>query len=314
MFENLEDKIDFTKNILLVDVNYLTYARFFASRRWYINYNDNDDKNTDIEQDWIKNDEFMESFKRLYFKKVNINADNYDIPSNNIIYAMDCNFNDNWRYKIDNEYKLTRKEAHKNNNFSNWNIFNYVENELLKDKMLYKINNLEADDIISLLIKKIKLWDDKINDNNRLINYYILANDKDYIQICNDRTNLIDINSNNISVPILKECSNIDYLIKKILLGDKSDNINACYINSNLINLAGIKTKKKELKCTKKTVDILLKNKLSRNIIYELLNYYRNDKDNYNEFENKYFINNKFTKNTLLIDFKMISNKYIQNE
>ena len=65
----ISEKINFSKNILLVDVSYMTYARFFATRIWY-NSRYGKEEEIDNNQDWTKNSKFMESFERLFFNKL----------------------------------------------------------------------------------------------------------------------------------------------------------------------------------------------------------------------------------------------------
>lgn len=300
----ISEKINFDKNILLVDVSYMTYARFFATRIWY-NSRYGKEEEIDNNQDWTKNSKFMESFERLFFSKLEDFRKRNEITPDNIIYALDSSFQSNWRFKINEMYKETRKSSHEKNKFSSWDIFNFVREKLLTDKQTFEIEGLEADDIVALLVKHLKSSEP---DNSRKTKYFILANDKDYIQICNDRTHLIDINGKNISDKVLTDCDNFTFLLKKILLGDKSDNIEACIMTKKLINLARINSKKEELKCTPAKVKQIFENEASKQIVFELLTNCRNDE----KFkDNEYFVNNQFCKNAKIIDFAQIPSCYI---
>lgn len=309
----LKETINFDSDgILLVDVSYLIYSRFFATRIWYGLNNKDDNK----DQDWMKNKDFMDKFIKKFYSKIDLIIEKYNIAKENIIYALDSSFNDNWRYKLNQEYKLTRVESHKKNNFSTWDIFPYVENNLLTNKNTVKINGLEADDIIAILIKNIKKIDPTTN-TTRKFKYFIFANDKDYVQICNDRTLLIDQNINLLSKKHLKDTTNIKYLIAKIMLGDKSDNIEPCYMKEKLYKNI-IKSNKKELKCTPARVKILLENNNTYAILLDLLQNCRKYINTKNEkkcisIENQYFNDSQFIKNARLIDFRFIPKELIEN-
>ena len=321
--------------VLIVDVSYYTYARFFATRIWFLNQ----DKGEAKDQDFTLNDKFMEKFRKLYFKNIEEIIRNekmlFDRNIENILFAIDHSpFSENWRLIHKPDYKGTRKDAHKKNGFNSWDIFRIVKEEMLpayaqSKHHIIEIPRLEADDVAALLIRELKKFDKTKNtvDSNsadyRKFYYYILANDKDYHQICNDRTILIDASKK--YIPIKKEktiSTNMDTLIQKILMGDVSDNIPACIMKKKLMNLAKINSKKNELKCTPaKVFSILDTTNEARAIIYELLTmcrkcYLNTDANKcikdaellkkYTELEAELFINGCFTNNARIIDFAQI--------
>lgn len=308
-------KLADNEKILLVDVAYYTYARFFAGRIWYLNKHK--DEAVDKGQDWTKNEEFMNDFRRLFFKNIKNILSTNKITSQNVIFAVDSAFDKNWRLAMNSDYKLTRSESHKTNQFNSWDIFRIVKEELLPS--LYPVNKilevegLEGDDIVALLVRELKRHD-PTSATTRSVKYYILANDKDYIQICNDRTILIDANGRNISDKALTDCSNLKYLIQKIMLGDKSDNIPACYMKNKMIKLAKLKTKKEELKCTPAKVRDTLANTASWDIIMKMLTLLRGNDEQVKEgleLEADYFKDSQFSKNAKLIDFAQIPSCYV---
>lgn len=310
---SISEQINFDKNVLLVDVSYMTYARFFATRIWY-NSRYGKEEEIDNNQDWTLNPVFMESFERLFFDKLEDFRKSNEVVPENIVYCLDSSFQDNWRLKINEMYKGTRKTSHEKNKFNSWDIFKFVQDKLLTDKRTYEVSGLEADDIVALLVKHLKNIESEKTDNSRKMSYFILANDKDYIQICNDRTHLIDINGRNLSEKVLTDCSNFDFLLKKILLGDKSDNIEACFMTDKMIKLAGIKSKKTELKCTPAKVRDMLASEASYIVINMILKTLRGNEEEIKaclELENLYFVDNQFSKNAKLIDFAQIPSCYI---
>ena len=93
------------------------------------------------------------------------------------------------------EYKGTRLESHKKNRFNSFNIFNYMKTTFLptlKDNNNNSIKILacsqcEADDIIGYLTLYIK---NLSRETKPML--YILANDNDYLQVCNQNVKLIN--------------------------------------------------------------------------------------------------------------------------
>lgn len=313
--------IDFTgKSLIIVDLSYYIYARFHGTRNWYNYANPGEDQ----DQDWLKNKLFMEKFSKLFFSKLNQITKTYNILDENILFAIDSSFKDNWRLKLNESYKETRPESHKKNNFSAWGIFDYVKKNLIYNKKYFKVNGLEADDIVAVLIKYLKKID-PTSKTTRKFKYYILGTDKDYIQICNDRTFLIDIHGNILNDKYLHNITNIKFLLEKILLGDKSDNIKPCFIKKNLFD--GVINRKQDIiKCTPSVTKKLLEDKEIYNKLLKLLTacrkYIANNifvdskkiiSDSANkcyEYEKKYIKDEQFIKNALLIDFAMIPKNY----
>jgi len=270
-----ECRIDFEKNICIIDLSYLTFTRFFGIRIWYINAYEKKDYPADY--DWCKDKLFMEKFEKLFFKKLFIYCSKNNIPETNIIFTTDCSSEYNWRLSLNTKYKETRKESHKNNKFHNFEIFSFVKKVLVKphqDKngnLVLSHKNLEADDLVHLTIKYLY---EKKDYKNKII---ILANDRDYVQICNDTVQLVDFKNKEISKDILtkENISGKDYLLIKVLSGDTSDNIASCYINKSFLSKAGVNTKKDYLKGTFVRSIALIRNDSTKKLLYNLLDYSR---------------------------------------
>ena len=123
----------------------------------------------------------------------------------------------------------------------------------------------------------------------------IIANDNDYLQLVDPHLKIIDFKNKIISDKVL-DINNPKYgLTIKILLGDRSDNIPACYILSEVFriyNPSKSKARNKYLKCTKKMACYYASNldKLSADIV------------KYPEL----FKDNQYKINQSLIDFNYI--------
>jgi 5'-3' exonuclease len=139
--------------------------------------------------------------------------------------VRDCPRKDIWRNKLYEHYKGTRAQ---DNGFNGGPFFKYIyqnNNQKLFEagvNHILQFPNLEADDIIAIVKQELraKYPDSKI---------YIIANDHDYLQLLDEQTEII-----NFQYKFLKEAKKVfpepeKNLFYKIVLGDKSDNINPVF-------------------------------------------------------------------------------------
>lgn len=229
-------------------------------------------------------------------------------------------------------YKGTRLDSHKKNNFNSFNIFNYMKTTFIptiKDnnnntiKILY-CSKCEADDIIGQLSVYIdNHWKTQASNSNgegtsnTHKKIYILANDNDYLQVCNNNIRLINGIGKIISGNKGENYYGDKYLLSKILLGDKSDNIKSCTIDSGYLH-SGIPNNKIK-NVTKKCIEIIFANPDKYTIFNTLLNDIRNNKELYinensisNGISNGIDIN-IFTHNCNMMDFQMLPKDLKQN-
>ena len=307
--------IDWKYDLFIVDLSYMTYKRFFATRTWYnIAFSEN---KVEKDHDWCKDVDFMAKFRKLFFKNLIAQAKSRNVPEQNIVFVIDCRHMDNWRVLSSNTYKSTRKESHIKNNFHNFDIFPIVRNELITDiqkrtgNMMFIHKNLEADDVIALMVKYIRKRKPEYNGS-----IFIIANDRDYIQICNDKTILIDLDGKAISnlANIVDGNSAKDYLLAKILMGDISDNITPCYFNRQFLVMAGIHVKRSYLKCTPSIVQQVMENAETRQKIIDMMNKCRlricDSSIQYTDEEKEITRDNQFDYNARHMDFEHIPSKY----
>jgi len=324
--KNIECKnnvIDLTKNICIVDLSYMTFTRFFAIRRWYEIKMKTDKPEWKIPDNynWMEDNIFMDKFNKLFFEKLFELCNKRNIPLHNIIFATDCNHCQNWRLIYLSSYKETRKESHIRNKFHNFDIFPYVRVNLLGElqeesrNIILKDDNLEADDLIALTIEYLK----SKNYNNLIT---IIANDKDYIQICNSNIDCCDLTGKSLSNRILNEFTNAsEYLIYKILFGDISDNLLPCYLSNKFIKEAEIKTKKDFIKASPSNIKKIFASNNCKKLLIDYLEYSRdvnimsleeliikwNNKIKIFEIITK---DKQFEKNAKMIDFQNIPNEF----
>ena len=262
--------------IILIDVSYVIFYRFFATLKWYSlahkeDYNKIKDNLTNY--NWLDNDIFITKLEKIFFKSIIDLFDKNLFNETNIYFCFDAINNNNvWRKQIFENYKINRINICNKYNLNS--VFNYIYDIIITLKNQYIINNykfnyinsiqhnnLEADDIIACIC----LY------KRQHKNIYILSADKDFYQLGSINVFFIDFRTK-----IFKNISEeeaLNELHKKIIYGDKSDCIPSIVT----------KTSKKKL---------LNKNYLS--------NYLKK-----NEKSNK-----QYKLNTTLIDFNCIPEKY----
>jgi len=263
-------------------------------------------------------------WRKTYITKLNekidinnekiINEKNKNETNNNEDNYEDNNEEHERVKELIQEYKGTRLESHKKNRFNSFNIFNYMKTiflPTLKDDnnnpiKILSCSQCEADDIIghfTLYIKNVNI--------QKLPTIYILANDNDYLQICNNTVKLINGVGKIISISQESNSNNIgdNYLLSKILLGDKSDNIKCCNINIGYI-CSGIPNNNFK-NVGKSYISKIYSNPEVFKLFYTLLMNIRNNNIDNNTNINGITINkiidiNKFKHNCIMMDFQMI--------
>ena len=201
--------INNSKNILLVDVSYCVFYKFFALRNWYGRAFP--EKEIPDDYDWLQDEIFMTKYRKLFFDKITKICKKNNIHHSNIVFNIDCKHTTNWRNNVYQDYKGNRHESHKRSKFFAFGLFKIVIEELLPEfskkhnNSIFKVDECEADDIIANTVihlenirKSSNNYDEfDTNENiDKIRKIYILASDTDYIQLCNNNVILIDMNNN----------------------------------------------------------------------------------------------------------------------
>ena len=294
--------------ILLVDTSYWLYHRFFALRNWYhraypAKVQEPGFNNADY--DWFNDEIFMTKYKKLFLTKLKQICKKNKITMKNVVFCIDCSHKDIWRLNHHEEYKGTRQESHRRNEFNSFDIFWYMKTDFLVKEQAehgYKIlqhPKSEADDIIGLLAPYLV--------RNGFGKVFILASDNDYLQICCDRITLLDGNGKILN-KIEKQGEK--YLISKILLGDVSDNIKSCQVNCGFLETGMLDKKYKAI--FKTFMERLLSNSDKYEQLRQIL-YYNRGVEILSSNEICFDIVRNFKENQILMDFQMIPNE-IKNE
>jgi len=205
LFNSVKDvhikEIDNTP-IVLIDSCSFTYYRVTATFAWY-------KKNSKIPN--LDDTEFMEALKTQYLsclaKFVKISG----VVINDMYLIRDCPRDTIWRIKHYSEYKKNRSID------SGYGPYiKYLNNEMSnKYKHIFRIEEAEADDVISILVDLFTIM-----YPNRPI--YIVSGDSDYVQLLKYKN--VKLYNPKKWQPI--DCENPEeYLQNKIMSGDKSDNV-----------------------------------------------------------------------------------------
>ena len=325
---NTMGRLDTTRPVILVDTSYWLYYRFFALRAWYKKAFPDPTRapNFDMEHNWLDDAVFMPKFRKLFIDNIKTLVRKYKTIMTNVVFCLDCSYKDIWRNALTTEYKATRPESLKKKGFNSFNVFAYMKKDYLPElqvqygvKILYN-PRCEADDVIGHMAPFLV--------GRGVSSVYIIANDNDYMQICNSRIKMIKGNLAAVGSSIgggasasasasassdNEGCNGERYLIRKILLGDVSDNIRPCSVNKLLLeksfqNLKDINTglEARVYKTVNKTnVEILLKDGEGYAFFSQLLEGIRNG-DIKDGKDPQLELIHYFYENAVLMDFKMI--------
>lgn len=220
-------------NYLILDLSYVNFYRFYATKQWYKNAHPED--TIEMGYDWSKNVVFMEKFKKMFISHYKNYIKKFKIDK--VIIARDCPRDDIWRVSLYPGYKGTRKINYDKTQFMGGYVFKWCYEHiiptLLSDNVIQiKLDKLEADDLIYLSCKKII-------DTDHLSNIRIISSDHDLLQI-KDMSPNIKLYTANLKCYDDKYSGSADYeCFKKAIIGDKSDNIHPIF------KRCGIKTVKK---------------------------------------------------------------------
>lgn len=255
--------------IMLVDSPYLTYNRLYASIKMYTNKHKKKINNEDIETD-----EFLNIFKKNYFKTLKKMIKRFRIKFVNVYLVRDCPRDNIWRINEFNNYKKNRETTlkYKKNKLDVGKIFRYVYSNIYPFLVenyginVIKVNEAEADDVIAVMTKYY-------NYVNQCNNIYIVSEDKDMYQLLKyKKVQIYSMKFKRLGLNINYE----DILRDKIINGDKTDNIPS--INIKEIDLDNnINTERKlRLKRNMKIIDFDYIPKYIEKRVCDEVNYIQN--------------------------------------
>lgn len=202
-------------DMILVDLSYYVFYRYYATYNWFKTYMKLDVNKDDI----LKQPLFMEKYNKIFERTLCDIVKQCRVAWGNVILVKDCMRESIWRNKHFGAYKATREERL---DTFNKDIFWLTYNELvpkLKKQYGFQVishDSLEADDVIALLKTEIRKY-------NCTTTITIITNDNDYVQLVDANTVVKNLQKKEIVHRV--GCEPKLYLRKKIIMGDKSDNI-----------------------------------------------------------------------------------------
>lgn len=264
------------KNLILVDISYVSFYRFFATIRWYsLAHSEEFTKyKGDNKYDWYENKIFMEKYEKMYMESILKLVKKKIFNNSTIIFCMDSPKENLWRTQLLSTYKGDRADLSLKHDFKQ--VFAYTYNTMIPNIIKLnpvinkiRIDEMEADDIIAIITMYME-------QEYKDIPIYLLSGDADFLQL--GRPNVIFINFKTKTPIILSKEEAYKALQDKIVLGDVSDNIPSIFPQGKRIK------KKIILESDENLKEYLNKNPEAK-LIYE--------------------------QNTKLIDFKCIPKKFI---
>lgn len=229
---------------ILIDGSYFIYCSYFNSNYLYHKRYPNFKMVNNY--DWTKNEQFVEIFTSTMKKNFRKLKKNFMVSYKNIFFVRDCLRETIWRLDLYDKYKKDRKSfvKHKNCKLDLGNLFINAYKKILPNlvKMfgfhIVKVDNAEADDVISLLSKLM------INHKKEV---KIISTDSDFYQLLCDRVKMYEISLKEIvinEIPNFNILNDENYmkslLLFKILKGDRSDNIKGLNITKKSFNIGNV--------------------------------------------------------------------------
>lgn len=200
-----------TSEFILIDGSYFIFYRYYALLQWW-----SISKQEPALENPSENERFVELFRSSFIKKIKEIPKKLKIKNPIYIVGKDCPREKIWRNELIDDYKGDRKS----DNYAGY-FFKLTYQEGLFEqaciKTIFSYPSLEADDCLALTAKYIYK-----NYNDHRV--YIIANDMDYVQLCNDKTSIYNLKYKSISKNSTEEEAE-KQLFCKIVMGDKSDNI-----------------------------------------------------------------------------------------
>lgn len=200
-----------SNEFILIDGSYFIFYRYYALVQWW-----SISKQEPPLENPSENERFVDLFKSTFIKKIKEISKKLKIKNPIYIVGKDCPREKIWRNKLIDNYKGERKSDNYAGNFFK---LTYQEGlfEQAGIKTILSYSGLEADDCLALTAKFIY-------ENYNEHKIHIIANDMDYVQLCNNKIDVYNLKYKKIS-DINSTTEADKHLFCKIVMGDKSDNI-----------------------------------------------------------------------------------------
>lgn len=237
--------------LLIVDASYMVFHTYYALLKFYKSYfNDSPDI-----PNIMNSPLFASKFRRMFRRKVIEIATDHGVALTNVVFAADCDRQSIWRRGVYPEYKASRAPKNEFNPKAFDVTFETIIPAMCQEHGMnaIKVPRAEADDIAGVIHEFVRGHGDA--------KVVIITNDNDYIQLADANTVITNLAREDVCARKCETLTAADYLMCKILCGDKSDNLPGAVP-----------------RCGMKTAEKLLRNR-------EKLERALGDKDVYRRFE-----------------------------
>lgn len=220
-----------TTNYLLVDMGYLLFYRYYATKLWWkrAHPKDSDAKGAFTEEEMASDPHFEEVYRKRVRDCIEWMMHTYHIEPTRVYFCADCKRSEIWRMDTLPSYKACRDgKCPSGVGVASRYLRDEVEKLAAEWGAHYlRVPTAEADDIVYVVRKQCR-------EANPEARFVILASDADYHQICMTDTQLIRLDkrdamrssTRNLDGVTAEEAPALDLLVK-VISGDKSDNIPA---------------------------------------------------------------------------------------
>jgi 5'-3' exonuclease len=201
---------------VFVDGSYFIFYRYFSLMTWWKNAHPEE-----IITDPFQNEVFVAKFRKTFAETLdklpkNLGIDKKVKPL--LFVGKDCPREQIWRMGIFKDYKANRANGAEDG-FMGGPFFKMAyEDSLFQEGVVLKHATLEADDCIAISVKYVLNMYPECE-------IYIIASDKDYLQLVEPRVKVFDLKYKNISEQKSSTGNPEKDLFCKIVMGDISDNI-----------------------------------------------------------------------------------------
>lgn len=218
--------------LLIADASYIVFHTYYAMLKFYKNYFN---ANPDI-PNIMNSPLFTSKFQKMFVRKVLEIAGEHKVPLENVIFATDCERETIWRRDIYPDYKSARSPKSEFNPKAFELAFETIMPEMCREHgmNMIRVARAEADDIAGVIHSFVRS-----SSEEKII---IITNDNDYIQLADMNTTIVNLSREDLCARKCETLSAGDYLLCKILCGDKSDNI------PGAVSRCGMKTAEKLVK------------------------------------------------------------------
>jgi 5'-3' exonuclease len=199
--------------VLLLDTSYIVFAKWFSTLSWYkLNVN----RNPDI-PNIVHCPIFTARFAGNFERSITRTCNRFGVRWADVVYCRDCSKMSVWRRDLFGDYKASRVHS----GMFNREIFAFTYATLVAGLMrthggtVIGCETAEADDVIAVVHSYARRMGRAV---------IILTNDNDAIQLLDDGTRIVNLTFSDVGAR-RGALTPDQYLLSRILSGDRSDNI-----------------------------------------------------------------------------------------